>query len=282
MSIIVVGTEGQLGSSIQSKLKSRYQIRNVAETKFGTLIIAAGNSNSRLSEEGTLLAFERFHKFVLGIGLAKYYRVILISSGGSIYGEDSPDLVFEDFRKNPMTPYGRLKLKCEELLEELSFQFDFQLLIVRLANVYSSRLNGILGALFASIESNKEFTLLSRIDSTKQYGHADDYSEILLNLATSQDFWSLAPKVSHLNLFSSLKYSIQELISIVEDKSNRRVDYDTDLASQLTRNSVILGTQNRQLQELIESYPWRDIETFLGDEIKINSRFEYLRQGHYR
>lgn len=280
--VFVAGTSGQIGSSIQNKLSKIPTLEIKKDCRLNVLVIAAGTSNSRLTERDMFSELERFQSFVDKCEFSKYSRVVLISSGGSVYGEDSSQVIYEETLENPATPYGRLKLECENLVEHYSNQYDFQLLVTRFANVYSSKLSGILGALLKSSESDSEFRILSRIDSVKQYGHVDDYSEVLLNLVSSCEFWLRAPKVYCLNVFSPLSYSIGDLITIIENATDRKVKYDAKFQSHLRRNSIVLGTRDKILQDIISNFPWRSVGDFLRDEIEMNPRTPYLRREDYR
>lgn len=213
--------------------------------------------------------FKRFFNCTQQWKLDKYPRVILISSGGSVYGEDFSKTVFEDQLTDPKTPYGKLKLGAEELIKEYSRIYDFQLVIARLANVYSSQLNGIIGAILSSLESSLGFKLQSRIDSTKQYGHVDDYSKVLFDLILSHSFWTEASQVNTINIFPTFSYSIQDLVSICERFLSKELRYDLNSREDLKRNSIFLGTRNEHFANLTSALNWRSVETFLQSEVII-------------
>jgi len=267
--IKIVGNNGQVGSSIQNFLD--LNLDKIHEEYRGpeTLIIAAGNSNSSLLESDISKEFQRFFNYTQQWKLEKYPRVILISSGGSVYGQDFSKTVFEDQLTDPKTPYGKLKLESEELIKEYSQIYNFQLVIARLANVYSSQLNGIIGAILSSLESSLGFKLQSRVDSTKQYGHVDDYSQVLLDLVISDRFWTEASQVNTINIFPTLSYSIQDLVSICERFLSKELRYELNSGENLKRNSIFLGTRNEHFANLTSAFNWRSVETFLQSEVII-------------
>lgn len=269
MLIKVVGNSGQIGSSIQNALD--LNLDKIHEEYQGpkTLIIAAGNSNSSLLESDISKEFERFSNFIKQWNLGQFPRVILISSGGSVYGEDFSKTVFEDQLTDPRTPYGKLKIACEELIKECSIIYDFQLVIARLANVYSLSLNGIIGAILSSLQSSVGFKLQSRIDSTKQYGHVDDYSQVLFNLLISRDFWTEASQLNTINIFPTLSYSIQDLISTCERLLRKELRYEFNSGENLKRNSIFLGTHNEYFANITSAFVWRSVETFLQCEVTL-------------
>jgi UDP-glucose 4-epimerase len=269
MLIKVFGKRGQIGRSIQNSLELNLEKINEEYRGPETLFIAAGNSNSSLLESDISQEFQRFSDCTKQWKLDKYPRVILISSGGSVYGEDFSEAIFEDQLTNPKTPYGKLKIECEELIKEYSQIHDFQLFIARLANVYSAKLNGIIGVILSSLQSSAGFKLRSRIDSTKQYGHVDDYSQVLLNLIISPGFWTEAPKVNTINIFPTLSYSIQDLVSICERFLRKELRYELNSGENLKRNSIILGTRNKHFTDVTSSITWRSVETFLQSELTL-------------
>ena len=270
MLLKIVGNSGQIGSSIQNSLN--LNLDRIHEEYRGpeTLIIAAGNSNSSLLESDISKEFQRFFNCTQQWKLDKYPRVILISSGISVYGEDFSKTVFEDQLPDPKTPYGKLKLESEELIKEYSQIYDFQLVIARLANVYSSQLKGIIGAILSSLESSLGFKLQSRIDSTKQYGHVDDYSQVLFDLIISHSFWTEASQVNTINIFPTLSYSIQDLVSICERFLSKELRYELNSGENLKRNSIFLGTRNEHFNNLTSAFNWRSVETFLQSEVIIH------------
>jgi UDP-glucose 4-epimerase len=66
-------------------------------------------------------------------------KVILISSGGAIYGEASEYPTSEDYRPIPLSPYAITKFSSECYLAYYEHQYGLEYSILRYANVYGPR-----------------------------------------------------------------------------------------------------------------------------------------------
>ena len=66
-------------------------------------------------------------------------KVILISSGGAIYGEASEYPTAEDYRPVPLSPYAITKFSSECYLAYYKHQYGLEYTILRYANVYGPR-----------------------------------------------------------------------------------------------------------------------------------------------
>jgi UDP-glucose 4-epimerase len=66
-------------------------------------------------------------------------KVILISSGGAIYGEASQYPTSEDYRPIPLSPYAITKFTSECYLAYYEHQYGLEYSILRYANVYGPR-----------------------------------------------------------------------------------------------------------------------------------------------
>ena len=66
-------------------------------------------------------------------------KVILISSGGAIYGEASEYPTSEDYRPKPLSPYAITKFSSECYLAYYEHQYGLEYSILRYANVYGPR-----------------------------------------------------------------------------------------------------------------------------------------------
>jgi UDP-glucose 4-epimerase len=66
-------------------------------------------------------------------------KVILISSGGAIYGEASQYPTSEDYRPIPLSPYAITKFSSECYLAYYEHQYGLEYSILRYANVYGPR-----------------------------------------------------------------------------------------------------------------------------------------------
>lgn len=75
-------------------------------------------------------------------------KVIFISSGGTVYGQESRCPLNEEMITNPISSYGIQKVTIEKLLFLYQYLYGLDYRVIRLANPYGpyQRPNGILGA----------------------------------------------------------------------------------------------------------------------------------------
>ena len=154
MKVGIIGSRGQLGSNILNCLNKNVisiERKHSIPDSVNTLILAAGSSNSRDSETKTKLEFEDFYNFTKSINYKKMKKIYFISSGGSIYGDNSSIPLHEDSKKNPQSEYGLLKSKQETILMNQVAKSECQLIIFRLANVFSKNPKGLIKRIFELI-----------------------------------------------------------------------------------------------------------------------------------
>jgi len=64
------------------------------------------------------------------------FRIIYLSSGGSIYGKQTVMPIEEERTSNPINHYGNLKLCIENTYRTFNYQFNTDIIIARIANPY--------------------------------------------------------------------------------------------------------------------------------------------------
>ncbi len=75
-------------------------------------------------------------------------QVVFLSSGGTVYGQESKCPLNEKTPTNPITSYGIQKVSIEKLLYLYNYMYGLDYRIIRLSNPYGpyQRPNGVLGA----------------------------------------------------------------------------------------------------------------------------------------
>ncbi len=70
---------------------------------------------------------------------------IIFSSSCAVYGDPSKDLINEETVPRPISPYGRTKLFCEEIIKDYSHAYGTEYIFLRYFNVAGADLDGKLG-----------------------------------------------------------------------------------------------------------------------------------------
>ncbi len=69
----------------------------------------------------------------------KVKKFIFASSGGAIYGEPEKFPITEEFKPEPLSPYGVAKLTVENYIKVFAQLYNFEYVILRYSNVYGPR-----------------------------------------------------------------------------------------------------------------------------------------------
>ena len=195
-------------SRMQSSLKNKFRNNNFSEISYDifkekmvekfnfktktTIYICAHNiktdfSNKRKSLELIYNSNKIFYSnFIENIKLLKPEKLIFLSSGGSLYDNSNylkPST--EDSILNPLSEYGLSKFILEELLINLSREYQIPLAICRISTIYgNSYSNTKFGFInYLKVCSlNKNIPIIYGKDTYRDYLHIKDLVEILIKV----------------------------------------------------------------------------------------------------
>ena len=260
----IVGASGQLGASLMRVLDQRAisLSRNSPEIdSVGKIIWAAGTSNSRCTQIEADEEFEGISTLLRSSDFTQIQKVALISSGGTVYGSQTNKPRIETDPLNPESPYAVLKIRIEEEFRKLSKSGGFSLMILRLANVFSSSGKGLVSSLLRKTNERQPLTLFAHPDSRKQYGHSDDYARLIIRYLDELQHLSASQIY---NLYSPNSYSLREIIGIFERTRRSRFLVEMSAVS-LKSDSVELSSV---FPDFIHAHNWLSIEDFVQREIE--------------
>jgi UDP-glucose 4-epimerase len=112
-------------------------------------------------------------------------RIIMISSGGTVYGSAQRLPITEDHATDPISPYGVTKLAIEKYGNMFHKLKELPVVIVRPANAFGERQNpfvgqGFIAASMAAILSRKAITLYGDKGTIRDYIHVEDVANGIL------------------------------------------------------------------------------------------------------
>jgi len=144
----------------------------------------------------------------------KKIRVIYISSGGSVYGNQT-DLTSEESLPSPVSAYGLSKYTIENYLRLFHHNYQLPYDILRLSNVYgigqkNNRPQGIICALASAFIEKKKFEIWGDGTAKKDYLYIDDVVDALAKVAASP------ASNDTFNVSFGRSTSILEIISLFE------------------------------------------------------------------
>lgn len=260
----ISGAGGQLGTSLMRVLDERAISLNRHSPEFDSvceIIWVAGTSNSRCTQIEADAEFEGISSLLVSSDFTQIQKVVLISSGGTVYGSQFNQPRVETDPVNPESPYAVLKIRIENEFKKLSRSSGFSLTIMRLANVFSSSGKGLVSTLLRKTNGSQPLTLFAHLDSRKQYGHSDDYARVIIRYLDELPRQT-APQTY--NVYSPHIYSIREIIEIIERVSGSHISVDMSAMS-LTSDSVELASL---FPDFIKTHNWLSLEDFVQREIE--------------
>jgi UDP-glucose 4-epimerase len=106
-------------------------------------------------------------------------KVIFISTGGAIYGEEVPIPTPEEAPARPVSPYGIAKLSVEHYLYYYGVQFGMPHVVLRYANVYGPRQDphgeaGVVAIFVERLLDGQECTIYGDGEQTRDYVYVGD------------------------------------------------------------------------------------------------------------
>ena len=168
---------------------------------------------------------------------------VVYASSSSVYGHTKDTPIKENFRKNPINPYGRTKLECETLAEKYS-KLGAAVVGLRYFNVYGKRSEnlGVVANFFNAIRINKPPTIFGSGTQVRDFVYVEDVAKANLQAMNSKaksGFYNIGTgSVTSLNKLANLMITLSGK-SLVPNHHDYRVgdieksQASTDLAEQL-------------------------------------------------
>ena len=109
------------------------------------------------------------------------------ASSSSVYGHTKNTPIKENFRRNPISPYGRTKLECEALAEKYS-KLGAAVIGLRYFNVYGKRSEnlGVVANFFNAIRINKPPTIFGSGTQVRDFVYVEDVAKANLQAMNSR------------------------------------------------------------------------------------------------
>ena len=254
-----------LGSTILKELTSK---RSDIETPLGnkTLIWAAGTVEKNLSTNSTAIELQKFTKIIQEHSARKFSTLVYLSSAGSLY-KSNKNITSSEFSEiTPANAYGFLKQAEEEIIRSNFNQFFDKIFIIRLANVYGraftdlDKLGLIDRAIYCAINN---LDLIINVDKTsrKNYGYKGDYAKKIVTILENHNKFGSSEII---NLGPSFSYSIEELISIIENyfKTKIKITY----TNQNVNETVLIKSENEKFISINKELDqWINVEEYLAE-----------------
>lgn len=148
-------------------------------------------------------------------GFNRNLKVIYLSSGGQIYGNEYLDVVTEKAICRPVSPYGYGKLIVEQSLAYLHRTKGIKVAILRVANPVgrwqTGLRQGLVNVVFQALNNNRPVTIFGNGEERRDYIDADELAQLIL-LVGNSDF-----SFNTWNVGSGQATSTIELVTKIEN-----------------------------------------------------------------
>ncbi|MCX7994484.1 MAG: NAD-dependent epimerase/dehydratase family protein [candidate division WOR-3 bacterium] len=152
----------------------------------------------------------------------KVKRFIFASSGGAIYGEPKVFPITEDFKPEPLSPYGVAKLTVENYVNVFARLYSFDYVILRYSNVYGPRQiskseAGVISIFINNILENKICFINGDGNQIRDYVYVGDVVRAnLLALDSHSDCF---------NIGTGVETSVNDLLEILGKILNQPIEH---------------------------------------------------------
>lgn len=286
--VLVVGAAGFMGRSISQRLidegyevhgVSRVKpdlnfsgftlgrsdtIKNIEPGRYDTVVFSAGKLRPNSKVDSLIgdvfpeaIEVLRFAELCEAAGVSKF---IMISSGGTIYGEGGGSKKVETDRLQPLSPYGYMHLLVDKGLCQINTRQKMTTVCMRIANVYGPGQNivdgqGLIPAIRNCVMKDAVFTIRGDGTSVRDYIFIDDVSEAI-RLAIKADTLPLA-----LNIGSSEGASVNDVLTLFQEQINQPIKIAYSPAGGTELKEIVLD--NNLAQKALGWTPQTDLKTGL-------------------
>jgi len=152
-------------------------------------------------------------------------QFMLISSGGTVYGQPRYLPVDESHPTEPVSSYGMVKLMCEQYVGLYARLHGLRACVLRCANVYgegqpTQRGQGAVGTFLQCARQKKPVTVFGDGGTVRDYVYVGDVAAVVLALLKRRE------DVNVLNVGSGRGTSLTELIGLVAEVTGNKVEID--------------------------------------------------------
>lgn len=156
-------------------------------------------------------------------------RLVFISSGGTIYGNQDVTAFSEDMATSPINHYGIMKLTQEKILMMYNELYDMRNIIFRLANPYGQGQRaasgiGAVTAFLGNIMNEKKIYIYGKGEVVRDYISIDDVTKIIKIFFDNESSNHYDTPV--FNIGTGVGTSIMQVVRVIESVTGKKADIE--------------------------------------------------------
>lgn len=174
-------------------------------------------------------------------------KIIFVSSGGTVYGEQEIDLITEDKSLFPQNHYGIMKSTIEQFLILYNEQYNMNNVVLRLANPYGSKQNlekkiGAVATFCHQIVNEQEIEIYGDGKIIRDYIGIEDVCESIMCAVKYQT----SEVVPIFNVGTGIGTNLLEIISMIESETNLKANINFKQNRNIDVRKNILSTEKSE------------------------------------
>jgi UDP-glucose 4-epimerase len=149
-------------------------------------------------------------------------KVVFVSSGGAVYGENSQEGITEDSLLNPISSYGISKMMIENSIQLLARNYKVDFCILRIANAYgpghkNKNNQGVINIWLHNVQNDLPIVIMGNGSVKRDYIHVSDIVEAFITV--------IRQNISGVfNIGSSVGTSLKDVINLIEKRLNKKAN----------------------------------------------------------
>jgi UDP-glucose 4-epimerase len=170
-------------------------------------------------------------------------NLLYVSSGGTLYGDETVAPATESSKINPMSYHGAGKAAAEHFISAWAQQFSRSATILRPSNIYgpgqtAKQCFGIIPTTFAKIMKDEALEIWGDGKAVRDYLYIDDFIQLCLAIVDTP----MICGTTILNAGSNTGTSLNELLSLIEDVTGRRIHRVQHAKRQVDASRVVIDS----------------------------------------
>ena len=170
-------------------------------------------------------------------------KLVFLSSGGAIYGDQHNEYSTEADATNPVSAYGAGKLAVEKYLYLYNYHFGLNYVTLRPSNVYGytkslKKKAGVINHLLNCAVQDETFKLWGSPDNKKDYLYVDDLANAIETLLGNDG--TLNNRTY--NLSAGHTVSIGEIIAIVEKLTGKQINIEKESSAKFDVSNIAVNS----------------------------------------
>ena len=191
--------------SLENSMKNAEVVIHVA----ATTVPKSSNENPAYDMETNLVGSLKIFQAAIS---AKVRKIVITSSGGTVYGIPKITPIPEDHPTNPISSYGIIKLTIEKYAQLYNHLYGLDYAILRISNAYGPRqipggAQGLIPTVIKRVLDGQEVLIWGDGSVIRDYIHVEDVAAAI-QLVSTHDF-----PVKLVNIGTEIGYSVNEVLT---------------------------------------------------------------------